>query len=80
MNRAYGWFILVAGIFAMWLAACGAATTSTTPTAAPVAKALQPGDVAPDFTLVDSKGTSVHLAEELKTNQAVVLVFYQGAG
>jgi len=79
MNRAYGWLIVVIGILAVWLAACGAATTSTTSTAAPVAKALQPGDVAPDFTLVDSKGTSVHLAEELKASRAVVLVFYQGS-
>jgi cytochrome oxidase Cu insertion factor (SCO1/SenC/PrrC family) len=79
MNRAYGWFLFVAGILALWLAACGAATTSTTATVAPVAKAPQPGDVAPDFTLIDSKGTSVHLAEELKANQAIVLVFYQGS-
>jgi len=77
MNRMSGWFIVVTGILALWLAACGATTTSTV---APAAKAPQPGDVAPDFTLVDSKGSSLHLADELKTNQAVVLVFYQGAG
>lgn len=80
MNRAYPWCIVVVGFLAVWLAACGTAPTSTTSTSAPVAKAPQPGDVAPDFTLVDSKGTSVHLAEELKANRSVVLVFYQGAG
>ena len=53
LNRTYGWFIVVAGILALWLAACGAATTSTTATVAPVAKALQPGDVAPDFTFLE---------------------------
>jgi len=34
------------------------------------------GDLAPDFTLPDSTGTMVHLADELQENQVVVLVFY----
>lgn len=37
------------------------------------------GDPAPDFTLIDQDGGSVHLAEELG-NRPVVLVFYPMAG
>ena len=34
------------------------------------------GDVAPDFTLPDSNGNMVRLADELQKNDQVVLVFY----
>ena len=34
------------------------------------------GDIAPDFTLPDSNGNMVHLADELNDNRMVVLVFY----
>jgi peroxiredoxin Q/BCP len=34
------------------------------------------GDVAPDFILHDGDGNMVHLADELKDNRTVVLVFY----
>ena len=34
------------------------------------------GDIAPDFTLPDSEGNMVNLADELGENQSVVLVFY----
>lgn len=34
------------------------------------------GDIAPDFTLPDGNGEVVHLAEVLKNNRSVVLVFY----
>jgi cytochrome oxidase Cu insertion factor (SCO1/SenC/PrrC family) len=34
------------------------------------------GDVAPDFTLPDSNGNMVHLADELKDSRMVILVFY----
>jgi cytochrome oxidase Cu insertion factor (SCO1/SenC/PrrC family) len=34
------------------------------------------GDVAPDFTLPDSSGNMVHLADDLEEYQSVVLVFY----
>jgi cell division septation protein DedD len=33
------------------------------------------GDVAPDFTLPDSNGNMVHLADELNDNRMVILVF-----
>ena len=35
------------------------------------------GDTAPDFTLPDSNGDMVRLADALQDNQMVVLVFYQ---
>lgn len=38
--------------------------------------ATAPVKVAPDFTLPDAEGNLVHLAEELKVNEQVVLVFY----
>ena len=34
------------------------------------------GDIAPDFTLADSNGNMVHLADELNDNRMVILVFY----
>jgi cytoskeletal protein RodZ len=34
------------------------------------------GEIAPDFTLPDSNGDLVHLADELNDNRMVVLVFY----
>jgi hypothetical protein len=34
------------------------------------------GDIAPDFTLPDSEGNMVNLADELGENQSVILVFY----
>jgi hypothetical protein len=37
---------------------------------------LSTGDVAPDFTLPDSEGNMVNLANQLQDNQYVVLVFY----
>ena len=37
---------------------------------------LSTGDVAPDFTLPDSEGNMVNLADQLQDNQQVVLVFY----
>jgi cytochrome oxidase Cu insertion factor (SCO1/SenC/PrrC family) len=36
----------------------------------------QVGDLAPDFTLPDSAGNIVSLADELEENKVVVLVFY----
>jgi cytochrome oxidase Cu insertion factor (SCO1/SenC/PrrC family) len=73
------WLIGVILILAWAMSACGSPATSTASTAVPAAKAPQPGDVAPDFTLPDSKGNQIHLTEELKSNRVVVLVFYQGA-
>ena len=52
------------------------------PAATPVSEETQPeegprtGDIAPDFTLPDSKGNMVHLADELNDNRLVILVFY----
>ena len=34
------------------------------------------GDIAPDFTLPDSNGNMVRLADELDDNRMVILVFY----
>jgi cytochrome oxidase Cu insertion factor (SCO1/SenC/PrrC family) len=34
------------------------------------------GEIAPDFTLPDSNGDMVHLADELNDNRIVILVFY----
>ena len=34
------------------------------------------GDIAPVFTLPDSNGNMVHLADELNDNRMVILVFY----
>jgi peroxiredoxin len=36
---------------------------------------LKPGDTAPDFTLPSTTGQNVHLAEELRKNKAVVVMF-----
>lgn len=36
------------------------------------------GQKAPDFTLADAGGKPVSLSEMLKTNRAVVLIFYRG--
>ncbi len=65
-------------------AATPPATTTTASTSPEVTTAstattggLQAGDLAPDFTLPDSNGNPVHLAEELTSNRTVVLVFYQ---
>jgi hypothetical protein len=35
-----------------------------------------PENKAPDFTLPDSNGNMVRLADELRDNQLVILVFY----
>jgi len=40
--------------------------------------APRPGTPAPDFTLSDAAGKPVALAELLKKNRAVVLIFYRG--
>jgi hypothetical protein len=39
---------------------------------------LQAGQRAPDFTLSDATGKQVALADLLKTNRAVLLIFYRG--
>ncbi len=69
-------------VFALVLAACGGAVATPAPTEAPtpaeasVSAGPRAGDTAPDFTLPDNNGAMVHLADELKSNRAVVLVFY----
>jgi hypothetical protein len=40
--------------------------------------APRPGMTAPDFTLSDAAGKPVALAELLKKNRAVLLIFYRG--
>ena len=39
-------------------------------------KTPRTGDIAPDFTLPDSVGNMVSLADELNNNRLVILVFY----
>jgi hypothetical protein len=58
------------------LAACAAPTA--TPTVAPtvVRNSPQPGDNAPDFTLADSNGNSLHLTDIVAEHKSTVLVFY----
>ena len=42
----------------------------------PVIESLGAGDTAPDFTLPDSNGNMVRLADSLLDNRLVILVFY----
>ena len=61
------------------LAACGAGTTippTVTVAPEPVQTSPQPGDKAPDFTLTDSKGSRLHLADIVAEQKSTVLVFY----
>jgi hypothetical protein len=44
----------------------------------PAGAALRIGQRAPDFSLADAGGKPVALSEILKTNRAVVLIFYRG--
>ena len=53
-----------------------APTEAPTPAEASLSAGPRTGDTAPDFTLPDNNGAMVHLADELKSNRAVVLVFY----
>jgi cytochrome oxidase Cu insertion factor (SCO1/SenC/PrrC family) len=52
-------------------------TTATKPQAPPAAPktTLKVGDVAPDFTLPDTKGQPVHLAD-FRGKKNVILAFY----
>ena len=54
------WLVLVISAL-IFLAGCQSATSS---------------NVAPDFTLPVSNGNMIHLAEELQSNETVVLLFY----
>ena len=63
-----GAFFSIAVILVLsFLAGCGNADTSDGP---------RTGDIAPDFTLPDTNGNMVSLADELGENEQVVLVFY----
>jgi cytochrome oxidase Cu insertion factor (SCO1/SenC/PrrC family) len=86
MNRQQVLKLGIAGMLTMvFLVACGS-TGSTplpeTPLATstpepPVASdPLSTGDVAPDFTLPDSNGNIVRLADQMLDNRLVILVFY----
>ena len=67
------------------LAGCGLTTATTeaptaieeTATEEPLREPLSTGERAPDFTLPDSEGNDVRLADELSENQLVILVFYR---
>jgi peroxiredoxin len=52
--------------------------TKKAPEEEPESTSLLTGDTAPDFTLPDSNGNEVSLADSLKENEQVVLVFYFG--
>ena len=53
-------------------------TTESAVTEEPKTTGPRTGDIAPDFTLPDSNGDMVHLADELNDNRMVILVFYHG--
>ena len=50
--------------------------TESVATEKPTASGPRTGDIAPDFTLPDSNGDMLHLADTLNDNRMVVLVFY----
>jgi cytochrome oxidase Cu insertion factor (SCO1/SenC/PrrC family) len=66
------------------MAACAGTTTPApeseasrvTAPAKPTITGPRTGDIAPDFTLPDSNGNIVHLADELDNNRMVILIFY----
>jgi hypothetical protein len=83
------WFGLVFVLSLLMVACSGANPTPKTEEPKPTVTVVmeetnsdgpRTGDVAPDFTLPDGDGNMVHLADELKDNQAVVLVFYEAYG
>lgn len=72
-------FIVMLGWLAslgLLLTACGASTPTATVAPAPVQTSPQPGDKAPDFTLADSGGKSMRLADIIVDHKSTVLVFY----
>jgi len=72
-------FIVTLGWLAslgLLLTACGAPTPTATIAPAPVQTSPQPGDKAPDFTLADSGGDRLHLADIVAEHKSTVLVFY----
>ena len=73
--------IFIQALLILILAACNITSPpepTDTPSTSEVATSSEPrtGATAPDFTLPDSRGNMVHLADELKDSQTVVLVFY----
>ena len=76
----------IAGMLTMlFIVACGnssstllseAPPTTSTPEPPVASDPLGTGDVAPDFTLPDSNGNIVRLADQLLDNRLVILVFY----
>lgn len=44
----------------------------------PQAPAAHPGELAPEFELLDHEGNAVRLTTLLREGRAVVLVFYRG--
>ena len=76
----------IAGVLTMLLlVACGntgnpptseALSATSPPEEAFASNALRAGDMAPDFTLPDSNGNIVQLADQLQMNEMVGLVFY----
>ena len=69
---------IAATLIVSFLVACGGNAPPAEPTITDIRTASGPrvGDVAPDFTLPDKDGNMVRLADELKDNSSVVLVFY----
>jgi ABC-type transport system substrate-binding protein len=84
-NKIVIWFGL-ALILPVLMAACSGSTpaaeteepkpTVSAPTEEPTIIPPRTGDLAPDFTLPDSNGSMVRLADELLYNRQVILVFY----
>jgi hypothetical protein len=56
--------------------ATSTAATAGIATPAATGTALQPGDLAPDFSLTDSEGALVELASIAADHASTVLVFY----
>lgn len=68
-----GFLVMAAGLL---LFGCGNPPVEEIATEEPAAGPLGTGDAAPDFTLADSNGNMVHLADQLLDNRLVILVFY----
>ena len=77
-------FLLIALLVSLGLVACSGAEPTIAPTEAPTVAPTETaiiagprtGEAAPGFTLPDSNGNIVRLADELRDNRFVVLVFF----
>lgn len=68
-----GLAVILAGLL---LFGCGSPPVEEIATEELPTDSLGTGDAAPDFTLPDSNGNMVRLADQLLDNRLVILVFY----